>query len=53
MSIKTVILEPENHEYVKDLAFINNSTIQKEVNLIIDKNRKNNEVNIYVTKNKS
>lgn len=39
MSTKTVILELRNHEYVRDLAHINHSTIQKEVNLIIDKIR--------------
>lgn len=36
---KTVILEPQNHEYLKNLAFINDSSIQKEVNLIIEKKR--------------
>ena len=50
MSIKTVILEVKNHEYVRNLAHINNSTIQKEVNSIIDKIRLKEEVKIYVTR---
>ena len=40
MSTKIVILEFENHKFVRNLAFIKESTIQKEVNSIIETKRK-------------
>ena len=36
---KTVILEPENHEFVRELAYNKHSTIQDEVNYIITRKR--------------
>lgn len=37
---KTVNLIPENHYYVRELAYINNTSIQSETNKIISKKRK-------------
>jgi len=38
--MKTVNLIPENHIYLRKLAFINKTTIQSETNKIISKKRK-------------
>lgn len=36
---KTVHLTPDNHEYIRSLAFVNDSTIETEINQIISKKR--------------
>ena len=43
MSIKTVILEPDNHEYLTRLKFINKTSIQFETNQIISNKRESEE----------
>jgi len=43
---KNVLLIPENHEFLKGLAFINNSTIEFETNQIISNHRELEEVKI-------
>jgi len=47
---KNVLLIPENHVFLKKLAFINGSTIEFETNQIISNKRKKEEINIYVAK---
>ena len=42
-TIKTVILEPENHVYLKRIAYINETSIQHETNKIISNKRKEDE----------
>ena len=47
--IKTVVLEPKNHVFLKDLAYLKDSTIQKELNQIVSKKRKLEEVKILAS----
>ena len=40
---KSVHLIPENHDYLKRLSYINNSSIQFEMNQIISNKRKEDD----------
>jgi len=51
MSKKNVWISKENHEFLREISFINSSSIEIELNEIIDKIRKSKEVKIYVTRN--
>lgn len=50
---KTVHLIPKNHEFLRQLSFINNSSIELETNKIISNMRELKKVKIYVSKFKT
>jgi len=48
---KFVRVSLKNHEFLKQLSFINDSSIESELDKIIDKIRKSKDVKIIVTRN--